>query len=52
MTEKILREFEEWVKTQPIYVAGGKSDREILVIRNGKFESAIDVYIAERSEKE
>lgn len=50
--EKVLREFAEWVKTQPIYVGGGISDREILVIRNGKFESAIEVYIAERSDEE
>lgn len=52
MTEKILREFAEWVKTEPIYVGGGIADREILVIRNGKFESAIEVYLKEKEQEE
>ena len=51
MTEKILRDFGEWVKTQPIYVGGGISDRVVLVVRNGKFESAIEVYLKEKSEE-
>lgn len=45
--EEILREFGEWIKTQPIYVGGGLTDREILVIRDGEFESAIEVYLKE-----
>lgn len=48
LTEEVLREFGEWIKTQPIYVGGGTTDREILVIRNGKFESAIEVYLKEK----
>ena len=48
--EEVLREFGEWIKTQPIYVGGGLTDREVLVIRDGKFESAIEVYLKERIE--
>lgn len=50
--EEVLREFGEWIKTQPIYVGGGTTDREILVIRNGKFESAIEVYLKEKEAEE
>lgn len=50
--EEVLREFGEWIKTQPIYVGGGLTDREVLVIRDGKFESAIEVYLKEKKEKE
>ena len=50
--EEVLIEFGEWVKTQPIYVVGGTANREIVVIRNGKFESAIEVYLEEKKEKE
>jgi len=51
INEEVLREFGEWIKTQPIYVGGGLTDREVLVVRNGKFESAIEVYLKEKKEK-
>ena len=47
LTHEVLREFGEWIKTQPVYVGGGMTDREILVVRNGKFESAIETYLKE-----
>lgn len=49
--EKALREFEEWVKTQPVYVGGGITDREVLVVRDGKFKSAIEVYLKEKEQE-
>lgn len=52
LTQEVLREFGEWIKTQPIYVGGGTTDREILVVRNGKFESAIEVYLKEKEAEE
>ena len=49
--EEVLREFEEWIKTQPVYVGGGKTDKEILVVRDEKFESAIEVYLKEKEQE-
>ena len=40
----ILNDFAEWLKTQPVYVG---DDREILVLRDGEMESAIEVYLEE-----
>jgi len=52
MTNKVkaLIQFTEWLKTQPIYTGGGNDNREILIIRNGHFERAIEVYLEEKED--
>ena len=51
---KVLRDFSEWVKTQPIYVGRRHidGDKEILIVREGKHENAIEVYIKEEMKNE
>lgn len=47
MIEIILNDFAEWIKTQPVYIGGKTGDKEVLVLRDGKMKSAIEVYLEE-----
>lgn len=47
MIEIILNDFAEWIKTQPVYIGGKAGDKEVLVLRDGEFKSAIEVYLNE-----
>ena len=47
MIEIILNDFAEWLKTQPVYVGGKTGEKEVLVLRDGEFKSAIEVYLKE-----
>lgn len=42
----ILNDFAEWLKTQHVYCG---DDREILVLRDDEFISAIEVYLEENN---
>lgn len=45
MIEIILNDFAEWIKTQPVYIGGKTGDKEVLVLRNGEMQSAVEVYL-------
>lgn len=47
MIEIILEDFAEWLKTQPVYIGGKAGEKEVLVLRDGEFKSAIEVYLNE-----
>ena len=47
MIEIVLNDFAEWIKTQPVYIGGKAGDKVVLVLRDGEFRSAIEVYLNE-----
>ena len=48
LIEIILNDFAEWIKAQPVYIAGpDDGEKEVVVIRDGDFVSAIKVYLKE-----
>ncbi len=44
MIEIILKDFAEWIKTQPVYIGGAVGVKEVLVLREGEMKSAVEVY--------
>ena len=49
MIEIILNDFAEWLKAQPVYIVGPVGDKEVAVLRDGDFKSAIEVYLEEQN---
>ena len=43
----ILNDFAEWIRTQPVYIGGKTGEKEVLVLRDGVFKSAVEVYLDE-----
>lgn len=44
MIEIILKDFAEWIKTQPVYIGGFSEEKEVLVLRDDEMKSAVEVY--------
>lgn len=45
MIEIILKDFAEWIKTQPVYIGGKTGNKQVLVLRDGEMKSAVEVYL-------
>lgn len=43
----ILNDFAEWIKTQPVFIGGKAGEKEVLVLRDHRYKSAIEVYLDE-----
>ena len=47
LTEIILNDFAEWLKTKPVYVCGKKGQKEVCIARDGVMLSAVETYLNE-----
>lgn len=41
----ILNDFAEWIKTQPVYIGGEAGEKEVLILRDGEMQSAVEIYL-------